>query len=70
MGVYLQIKVLWGLGVKDLETFNKALSGKWVWIYLHEGESLWARVVRSSCRDSWWDGLSGGSRGRVVEPSG
>ena len=36
-----------GLGIKDLNTFNIALLGKWGWnLFQHEGQ-LWARVLES-----------------------
>ena len=36
-----------GLGIKDLNTFNIALLGKWRWnLFQHEGQ-LWARVLES-----------------------
>lgn len=36
-----------GLGVKNLEWFNKALLGKWRWRLLKGEESLWVRIVKS-----------------------
>ncbi|KAL3012465.1 hypothetical protein AAZX31_06G000400 [Glycine max] len=44
-----------GLGIKDINTFNIALLGKWRWnLFQHEGQ-LWARVLESKYRG--WRGL-------------
>ena len=44
-----------GLGIKDLNTFNIALLGKWRWnLFQHEGQ-LWARVLES--KYGGWRGL-------------
>ncbi|GKU93427.1 hypothetical protein SLEP1_g7022 [Rubroshorea leprosula] len=34
-----------GLGVRNVESFNKALLGKWKWRVLREKEVLWRRVI-------------------------
>ena len=34
-----------GFGVKNLQLFNGALLGKWLWRYGHEQEALWIRVI-------------------------
>ncbi|KAG6631973.1 hypothetical protein CIPAW_13G126100 [Carya illinoinensis] len=34
-----------GLGVRDLNFFNKALLGKWLWSYQKEGDSFWREVI-------------------------
>jgi hypothetical protein len=34
-----------GLGVRNLRMFNCALSGKWLWRYVHEREAWWRVVV-------------------------
>ncbi|KAL3037714.1 hypothetical protein AAZX31_01G085700 [Glycine max] len=44
-----------GLGMKDINTFNLALLGKWWWnLFQHEGQ-LWARVLQS--KYGGWRGL-------------
>jgi len=36
-----------GLGIKDINSFNMALLGKWEWnLMQHKGE-LWAKVLES-----------------------
>lgn len=34
-----------GLGIKNLEAFNLALLGKWVWRFRVEKDMLWRRVL-------------------------
>ncbi|KAL8507357.1 hypothetical protein ACS0TY_018052 [Phlomoides rotata] len=46
----------WGLGVKNIECFNKALMGKWAWRFLVEKGSLWTRVIKSRWGLSWSTG--------------
>ena len=49
-----------GLDIKDINTFNLALLGKWKWHLLqHQGE-LWARVLES--RYGGWRGLDEAGR--------
>lgn len=36
-----------GLGIKNLEKFNMALVGKWLWKSLNEKSNLWVRVLES-----------------------
>ena len=44
-----------GLGLKDINTFNLALLGKWRWnLFQHDGQ-LWARVLKS--KYGGWRGL-------------
>ncbi|KAL8524433.1 hypothetical protein ACS0TY_014136 [Phlomoides rotata] len=46
-----------GLGVRDLELFNKVLLWKWGWRFLNEGDKLWARIIRSRYGEVWGDGF-------------
>lgn len=36
-----------GLGIKNLQAFNKALLCKWIWRYLKKDNKLWKRVLSS-----------------------
>lgn len=36
-----------GLGIKNIERFNLALSAKWRWRLLRGEEGLWVRVLRA-----------------------
>jgi GTPase involved in cell partitioning and DNA repair len=47
--------ISWGLRVKTLIQFNRALLVKWLWRYAREMESLWRLVVDNKC-----DSLRGG----------
>ena len=51
-----------GLGIKNIETFNHALVGKWLWRLLNENEALWVRVLDSKYggREEWMK--EGGSK--------
>ena len=42
-----------GLGIRKLTTFNKALSGKWLWRFGKEEDRLWRRVVASENGEEW-----------------
>ena len=44
-----------GLGVKDINTFNLAMLGKWRWHLFHHEGQLWARVLKS--KYGGWRGL-------------
>ncbi|GLT59681.1 hypothetical protein SLA2020_324880 [Shorea laevis] len=55
-----------GLGVRNLEGFNKALLGKWKWRILREKKSLWRRVIwekYGSVRERGWDGCAQNEKG-------
>jgi len=49
-----------GLGIKDINTFNLALLGKWKWHLLHNQGELWAKVLES--RYGGWRGLEDEAR--------
>ena len=49
-----------GLDIKDINTFNLALLGKWKWHLLQHQRELWARVLESKY-GGWW-GLDEASR--------
>lgn len=40
-------KIEGGLGIRDLESFNRALVGKWIWRLLGESEGLWVKALES-----------------------
>lgn len=41
-----------GLGVRDLEVFNKALVGKWMWRFMNEKGNLWVKILKSKYGES------------------
>ena len=51
-----------GLGVKDINSFNLSLLGKWKWNLFHSQGELWARVLES--KYVGWRGLSKITRGK------
>ena len=44
-----------GLGIKDIQTFNLALLGKWMWNLMQHQGSLWVAVLEAPYGD--WRGL-------------
>ena len=42
-----------GLGVKDIQRFNKALLGKWLWRFGMERDALWRQVVAAKYGSNW-----------------
>ncbi|XP_057780066.1 uncharacterized protein LOC130998670 [Salvia miltiorrhiza] len=59
-----------GLGLKNLEWFNSALMAKWLWRFLSERESLWARVIKSCQGEIFWDGGGFRLKGRSEPKTG
>lgn len=53
-GYCVLFKGKWGLGVRDLECFNKALVIKWLWRFLTCKNSLWVRVISSLHGTLFW----------------
>ena len=51
-----------GLGVKDTNSFNLSLLGKWKWSLFQSQGELWARVLESKYEG--WRGLSEVTRGK------
>jgi hypothetical protein len=47
-----------GLGIKDLQRFNRALLGKWLWRYGTDRDALWRQVVAAKYGSSWGDWCS------------
>ena len=43
-----------GLGVKDTNSFNLSLLGKWKWSLFQSQGELWARVLESKY-GGWWE---------------
>jgi hypothetical protein len=42
-----------GLGIKNLQSFNQSLLGKWLWRYGMDRESLWRQVVEAKYGSMW-----------------
>jgi hypothetical protein len=42
-----------GLGIRNLRLFNRALSRKWLWRYVHEREAWWKVVVDAKFNCDW-----------------
>ena len=44
-----------GLGIKNIEMFNMALIGKWMWRALNEKNKYWVRVLEAKygCSGGW-----------------
>jgi len=60
------LKVLGGLGVKNMIQFNRALMGTWLWRFAVGRDALWRKVVAikyGSMRDGWCTKVVGGSFG-------
>jgi len=49
-----------GLGIKDINSFNLALPGKWKWNLFQNHSDLWARVLES--KYGGWRNLAEASR--------
>ena len=45
-----------GLGIKDINTFNLALLGKWMWNLMHQQGALWVAVLEAKYEG--WRGLT------------
>lgn len=44
-----------GLWVKDLGSFYRAILSKWIWKFIEEKDSLWAKVIRSRFGQLEWN---------------
>jgi hypothetical protein len=42
-----------GLGIWNLRIFNRALLEKWLWRYVHEGETWWKLIVDAKYGGVW-----------------
>ena len=42
-----------GLGIKNMQSFNQSLLGKWLWRYGMDRESLWRQVVEAKYGSMW-----------------
>ena len=55
-----------GLGVRDLQLFNKAFLSKWLWRFMNEKGNLWRKVVNikyGNDRFGWFPSTPNGSYG-------
>ncbi|KAL8516069.1 hypothetical protein ACS0TY_014665 [Phlomoides rotata] len=50
-------KEVGGLGIRNLECFNRILLSKWAWRFFKERNSLWERIVESKYGVEWTGGL-------------
>ncbi|KAL5168952.1 putative ribonuclease H protein [Glycine soja] len=53
-------KHMGGLGIRDLQSLNKALLFKWKWLMFHQPDQLWTRILIS--KYNGWRGLAYGPR--------
>lgn len=56
-----QPKNVGGLGIKDIDLFNRSLLGKWLWRWRTEKNALWCRVINAKYEadpcakvSPWW----------------
>lgn len=53
-----------GLEIKNIENFNSALVGKWLWRILNEIEAMWVRVIEAKYgRSEGWMNEGGSKKG-------
>ncbi|KAL5182601.1 Calmodulin-binding transcription activator 5 [Glycine soja] len=53
-------KHMGGLGIRDIQSLNKALLFKWKWMMFHQPDQLWTRILNS--KYNGWRGLEHGPR--------
>jgi hypothetical protein len=52
-----------GLGIRKVAVFNKALLGKWLWMYATKPMALWRRVIDSKYGSQWGSWCSNRGQG-------